>query len=65
MGGDEFLILLPNRSELDARGFANQLRKALAKTPASEPWTISLGLARFNAGEADYAAAARRADASL
>ena len=65
MGGDEFLILLPNRSELDARSFANQLRNALAKTSVSEPWTISLGLARFNAGETDYAAAARRADASL
>lgn len=65
MGGDEFLILLPNRSELDARSFANQLRKSLAKIPASEPWTISLGLARLNVGETDYAAAARRADASL
>jgi diguanylate cyclase (GGDEF)-like protein len=65
MGGDEFLVLLPNRSELDARSFANHLRKALAKIAACEPWTISLGLAQLNAGEPDYAAAARRADVSL
>ncbi len=65
MGGDEFLILLPERSELDARGFANQLRKALVEKSAGEPWTISIGLSHLRAGEKDYAAAARRADASL
>ncbi|MBS89847.1 MAG: hypothetical protein CMN64_18495 [Sphingobium sp.] len=46
MGGYEFLVLLPKRSELDARSFANQLRRALTKTPEGEPWTISIGLAR-------------------
>lgn len=65
MGGDEFLVLLPKRSELDARSFANQLRRALTKTSENEPWTISLGLARFQVGETDYAAAAQRADVSL
>lgn len=65
MGGDEFLILLPKRSEHDARSFANQLRRALTTVPESEPWTISVGLARLQVGEMDYAAAARRADASL
>ena len=65
MGVDKFLILLPKRSELDARSFANGLRRALAKTHEGEPWTISLGLARLHAGEMNYAKAARPADTSL
>jgi hypothetical protein len=43
MGVDKFLILLPKRSELDARSFANELGRALAKTHEGEPWTIRPG----------------------
>ncbi len=68
LGGDEFLILLPETSEDDARKVANKIRHHVEHWQFSqkqkEPWTVSLGIAQFLPDE-DWDSAIKRADAAL
>ncbi len=65
LGGDEFAILLPASCD-DALAFAEGLRARLArKTAIAHDWSVSMGLAAVQPGEADFDGALHRADISL
>jgi diguanylate cyclase (GGDEF)-like protein len=71
LGGDEFLIVLPETSLALAISAANGLRRALAEQPLSLEnglslqLTCSLGVAEMKAGDTDGGALLARADAAL
>jgi len=71
LGGDEFLIVLPETSLALAISAAEGLRRALAEHPLnlenapSLQLTCSLGVAEMKAGDADGGALLARADAAL
>ncbi|MCJ2028686.1 GGDEF domain-containing protein [Methylobacterium sp. J-043] len=65
LGGDEFVLLVPERSPAEARWLADEIRHAVARTDSLPAWTISLGIAVVEPGEADFSAAIERADRSL
>ena len=71
LGGDEFLIVLPETPGTLAFVAAEGLRRALAERPLSLedgqslPVTCSLGVAELKAGDADGGALLARADAAL
>ncbi len=71
LGGDEFLIVLPETSVLLAMSAADGLRRALAEHPLplengrTLPLTCSLGVAELKAGDTDGGALLARADAAL
>jgi diguanylate cyclase (GGDEF)-like protein len=71
LGGDEFLIVLPETSVALAISAAEGLRRALAEHPLSLEngpslhLTCSLGVAEMKAGDADSGALLARADAAL
>jgi diguanylate cyclase (GGDEF)-like protein len=69
-GGEEFLIVLPETSLSAARGVAESLRTALAKTPVSVGAqmlgvTASLGITCAAPGELEETTVIARADAAL
>jgi diguanylate cyclase (GGDEF)-like protein len=71
LGGDEFLIVLPETSVVLALSAAEGLRRALAEHPLALenglalPLTCSLGVAELKAGDSDGGALLARADAAL
>jgi diguanylate cyclase (GGDEF)-like protein len=71
LGGDEFLIVLPETSLALAISAANGLRRALAEQPLSLEnglslqLTCSLGVAEMKAGDTNGGALLARADAAL
>jgi diguanylate cyclase (GGDEF)-like protein len=71
IGGDEFLIVLPETPARLAMSAAEDLRRALAEYPLTLengdtlPLTCSLGVAELKAGDADGGALLARADAAL
>ncbi len=71
LGGDEFLIVLPETSAMLALTAAEGLRRALATLPLALeegqvlPLTCSLGVAQLQPGDSDGGALLARADAAL
>lgn len=65
-GGEEFLIILPERTAAEARVLAEHLRQRIAgeNFPVAGSRTISLGVAAFEKGE-DAVSALARADSAL
>jgi diguanylate cyclase (GGDEF)-like protein len=70
IGGEEFLMVLPETDLSGARPFAERLRKAIASTPV--PWpsgalhiTCSLGIAERSAADLEAGQLLARADAAL
>jgi diguanylate cyclase (GGDEF)-like protein len=64
-GGDEFVVLLPGCSRVDAMGVAQRVRKEIARQVGEAPVTISAGIATMpdNASDAERLMAA--ADGAL
>jgi diguanylate cyclase (GGDEF)-like protein len=66
LGGDEFVMAAPTADESDARGLAERIRAIpdpdLTGLP---PFSLSIGLSRVHADEADLSHAMARADLSL
>ena len=70
IGGEEFLVLMPNATGAGARAAAERLRQAIAEPPysgAGQPLavTVSIGLAEPGPTDADVEALLRRGDAAL
>ena len=70
LGGEEFAVLLPNRSLGTAQEIAEQLRLAITGVAVVEgdrraPLTISIGVAAWHPGEASWTEMLQRADAAL
>ncbi|GLH72889.1 hypothetical protein GETHLI_13910 [Geothrix limicola] len=71
LGGDEFLIVLPETTGMLALAAAEGLRRALAEHPLKLeggqvlPLTCSLGVAEFRKGDMDGGALLARSDAAL
>lgn len=65
MGGDEFLVLLPDATPVTAQAFARTLRTGLVFSVDAGRWTISIGIAALFAHEDQAEAALQRADAAL
>jgi diguanylate cyclase (GGDEF)-like protein len=61
IGGEEFVILLPNTTEAEAIATASRLRKQIAETQIEEirrPMTVSVGVATASDGSVDIYALA-------
>jgi diguanylate cyclase (GGDEF)-like protein len=70
VGGEEFLVVLPNTRVEQAMAIAQRLRAAsssidLSDIPGQSPVTISLGLAELHSEDADLTALLARADRAL
>jgi diguanylate cyclase (GGDEF)-like protein len=70
IGGEEFLVVLPDTSVDHTRGIAERMREAIAHTPCPSPSgpidvTISVGVATADATEELPAMLIERADAAL
>ncbi len=65
-GGEEFIALIDGAHCTDAEAFAEGLRQSIAETPMHQVGhiTVSIGLARYEAGEASEAVI-KRADEAL
>jgi diguanylate cyclase (GGDEF)-like protein len=66
IGGEEFLVVLPGASVLDAARIAEQLRAVVAAEPiAGIDVTVSVGVAGSSGGPFDHEAVVAQADAAL
>ena len=65
VGGEEFAVLLPERTAAEARPVAERLREAVAATPFTLPLRISIGLAEWPADAQDRDTLLERADDAL
>jgi diguanylate cyclase (GGDEF)-like protein len=70
IGGDEFLLLLPDTGLEEAFTLAERLRRRVATTPLSYAehaiaLTVSIGVSGIAAGDADVDAVLARADHAL
>jgi len=63
LGGEEFLMLLPDTASAAARAVAEKLRAEVAAAPAPVPVTVSVGVATW--GQETPEELLRRADAAL
>lgn len=63
--GDEFVLLVSERSPAEARWLADEIRHAVARVDDLPAWTISLGVSAVEPGETDVSAGIERADRSL
>jgi diguanylate cyclase (GGDEF)-like protein len=63
LGGEEFLMLLPDTASAAARSVAEKLRAEVAAAPAPVPVTVSVGVATWAQEQPE--ALLRRADAAL
>src|SRR5262249_44760522 len=48
LGGEEFLVLLPDTTGPAARNVANKLREEVARAPSPVPVTVSAGIATWD-----------------
>lgn len=69
LGGEEFVVLMPNATLSQSLDAADRLREEIAQKPfaisgeeGSIPVTVSIGVVNAAAGEADLAALLERAD---
>ena len=66
LGGEEFVVLLPDAGADRARAAAERLRRGIAHTPvAGLPVTVSIGVATDGSDHADVADLLSRADRAL
>src|SRR3954452_13088273 len=65
VGGEEFAVLLPNRTADAARPVADRLREAVAATPFTLPLRVSIGLAWWPGDAQDRDSLLERADGAL
>lgn len=65
VGGEEFAVLLPDRTAAGARPVADRLREAVAGTPFTLPLRISIGLASWPGDAGDRDTLLERADDAL
>ena len=72
LGGEEFVVLMPNATLSQSLAAADRLREEIAQKPfaisgeeGSIPVTVSIGVVNAAAGEADLAALLERADKAL
>jgi diguanylate cyclase (GGDEF)-like protein len=70
VGGEEFLVVLPNTRVEQAMAIAQRLRAAsssidLSDIPGQSPVTISLGLAELHSEDAELTGLLARADRAL
>ena len=65
VGGEEFAVLLPDRTAAEARPVAERLREAVAATPFTLPLRVSVGLASWPADAQERDALLERADDAL
>ena len=72
LGGEEFVVLMPNATLSQSLAAADRLREEIAQKPfaisgeeGSIPVTVSIGVVNAAAGEADLAALLGRADKAL
>lgn len=65
LDGNEFVLLLSERSPAEARWLADEIRHAVARVDDLPAWTINLGVSAVEPGETDVSAAIERADRSL
>jgi GGDEF domain-containing protein len=63
--GDEFVLLVSERSPAEARWLADEIHYAVARVDDLPAWAISLGVSAVEPGETDVSAAIERADHSL
>lgn len=69
-GGEEFIMLLPNTGEEEARAVAERVRAKVAAQPVDVKdskldITISCGVSQYRTGETDVEPALKRADVAL
>lgn len=64
MGGDEFLVIMPNASLLAAQRLVQNIRAAISE-PGSFDWTVSIGLTEVEAHDKSLSNAVERADQQL
>ncbi len=64
MGGDEFLVIMPDASLRAAQRLVQNVRKA-ASASGPFPWTVSIGLTEVEADDAAFSNAIDRADQQL
>ena len=64
IGGEEFIIILPQTEKKDAQKLAEKLRKLVEKTKLTVSLTISLGVSEYIPGE-DIDSLIKRADKAL
>jgi diguanylate cyclase (GGDEF)-like protein len=66
-GGEEFLVMLPDTAEADARAAADRIRAIAAETwsVAIPAYTVSIGVASLGPGRVDSAALIQAADKAL
>ncbi|AXK72594.1 GGDEF domain-containing protein [Lysobacter sp. TY2-98] len=68
LGGEEFLLLLPSTSMVEATSVAERLRTAVCDTPIAaigRAVTASFGVSELQRGREDWEAAMHRADVAL
>jgi diguanylate cyclase (GGDEF)-like protein len=70
MGGEEFLVLLPNTSLDDAQLVARRIQAALANNPfkyqsKTIPYTVSIGITQFNQDDNQLDDALNRSDQAM
>lgn len=64
MGGDEFLVIMPNASPLAAQRLVQNARKAVTQLGPFD-WTFSIGLTEVEPGDSSLSNAVDRADQQL
>lgn len=70
LGGEEFVVLMPDTDAIQARNAGERLRRAVANNPlqldpGERPMTVSIGVAEFRAEDAGFARLLLRADSAL
>ena len=70
LGGEEFVVLMPDTDAIQARNAGERLRRAVANTPlqldsGEREMTVSIGVAEFRVEDAGFARLLLRADSAL
>ena len=70
LGGEEFVVVLPNCNLADGEAMATRLRKSICEAPFTAggspiAMTVSIGVTRVHVGEKHIDDALKRADAAL
>jgi diguanylate cyclase (GGDEF)-like protein len=65
LGGEEFVMLLPETSAEEARVVAERIRQSTESTRTEPSYTVSMGIATLAAGDMSVQSLLARADAAL